>query len=69
MLIFGIVIGFVFGFIFACLCMGRLIIGTLKTTHDDYDGSTYPYIELDRPLGAQLHERKFVILKVDHSQQ
>lgn len=69
MLALGIIVGFALGFIFACLCMGRLIIGTLKTTHDDYDGSTYPYIELDKPLGAQLYERKFVILKVDRSQQ
>ena len=69
MLVLGTVFGFVIGFIFACLCMGRLIIGTLKTAHDDYDGSTYPYIELDKPLGTQLHERKFVILKVDRSQQ
>lgn len=65
MLAIGIIVGFVLGFIFAILCMSRLVIGTLKTTRDPYDGEMYMYTELDRPYYPK---HKFVIMRVDNSQ-
>lgn len=65
MLVIGIIIGFVLGFIFAVLCMSRLVIGTLKTVQDPFDGETYMYTELDRPYYPK---HKFVVMRVDNSQ-
>lgn len=66
MAVLCLILGFVLGFIFAVLSIGRLVIGTLKVTRDDYDGETYMYVELDRPY---IPKHKFVVMRVNTSQK
>jgi len=66
MLVIGIIIGFVLGFIFAVLCISRLVIGTLKTRRDEYDGEVYMYVELDRPYAPK---HNYVVMRVDNSRR
>ena len=65
MLAVGIGIGFVLGFMLALIGVRQLIIGTLKLARDDHDGSTYMYVELDRPYYPRY---KHVVMRVDNSQ-
>ena len=61
--------GVAIGFLTACYGMYRLIVGTLKFTHDDLDGDTYMYVELDRPGIDRIVNKKYVVMRVYHSQK
>lgn len=64
MFVLGLVGGCFLGFLTACYGVYRLIIGTLKVTHDDYDGESYLYVELDKPY---IPKHKYVVMRVDRS--
>lgn len=59
-------VGVVIGVFFTCFLVSRLVIGTLKTRRDEYDGEVYLYVELDRPYYPK---HKYVVMRVDNSRR
>lgn len=64
MLVLGLLIGCAIGFMTACYGVHKMTIGTLRMVHDDYDGESYLYAELDRPYFPSY---KRVVMRVDNS--